>query len=103
MTARLAFAALLLAAAAAGAFTLETSARVEIVPHTEIALSSPAATAAEGAGLRLSCPDGVAAHVELVTDDGAGRFRHVAFTDRGDAWVRWDEDLMSCRLTVTIE
>jgi len=103
MTVRLLSAALLLAAAAAGAFPLETSARVEIVPHVEISVASPANPIAEGGGMRLNCPDDVAAHVELVTDDGAGRFRQVAFAERGDAWVRWDEDLMSCRLTVTIE
>jgi len=103
MTARFAFAVILLSASTAAAFVLPTAARVEIVPHAEIAVPSPAAFAANGGGLRLDCPESVAAHVELVTDDGLGRVRHVAHTDRGNAWVRWEKDLMTCRLTVTIE
>ncbi|HPF34228.1 MAG TPA: hypothetical protein P5571_01300 [Candidatus Krumholzibacteria bacterium] len=102
MTARLAFAALLLAASPAAAFVLETSARVEIVPHVEISLPTEGSSD-WSRGVRLECPPGVAARVDLVTDDGVSPLRHVSYVERGDGWVRWEENQMTCRLTVTIE
>lgn len=96
---------LILPTASGRAFVLETSARVEVVPHVEI-IPGPARTGAADAGdagLRLIAPPDRASQVVLIQDDGMGGRRRTALEGADAADVRWDQGMWSCRLTVTFE